>query len=84
MNERTKEVYYDCSVIHFEVHSHEFEVRVVILGGIIDPLPRFSWICFLLLFTVSMYTLLWWLLLPVANTYGSFTDCPCLLEPLLP
>lgn len=46
MHERTKEVYYDCSMIHFEVHSHEFEVRVVILVGIIDPLLRFSWIAF--------------------------------------
>lgn len=46
MNERTKEVYHNCSMIHFEVHSHEFKVRVVILVGIIDPLPRFSWVAF--------------------------------------
>ena len=44
MNERTKEIYYNCSMVHFEVYSHEFEVRVVFLVGIIDPLPRFSWI----------------------------------------
>lgn len=47
MNERTKEIYFDCSIVHFEFHSHEFEVRVVILVGIIDPLPRFSWILLL-------------------------------------
>lgn len=32
--------------VHFEVHSHEFEARVVILVDIVDTLPRFSWIPF--------------------------------------
>lgn len=66
--------------VHFEVHSHEFEARVVILVDIVDTLPRFSWIPFYcfhahpgLVASASSSQHLW-----------PFIDCSCLLEPLLP